>query len=94
MAGDKLSSILTVLIFMKVATANATPLDSYQGFVLFWLRFRHINNAEVSLGKKLCCFHDDVLNAKVVSGNLLLQNKQGSQARSQQGIAQSIHLTP
>jgi len=49
-----------MFVFMKVAATYAAPLDCYEGFVGFWCWLWYVDNADVSCGKELGCFHHDV----------------------------------
>lgn len=55
--GQKMLYACTIFVFMEIAATNAAPLDSNYRFVVFWLRFGHINDADVPFGEELCCFH-------------------------------------
>jgi hypothetical protein len=72
-----ISVLPTMLVFMEVAATNATPLDGYEDFVVFWLRLGYIQDANISAGKELCCLHIVKMDVESISRRLLWMQDKG-----------------
>ena len=58
MESEKVSlKLQTYEVFMEIASANSTPVDCYEGFIVFGFRFWNIYNTYVAFPIELRCFH-------------------------------------